>query len=227
MWNRGRVVAAVAVGALSGCAAPLPPPPPQQALLAAYPGQDKPEGAFRADDAACQAGAAQGVVAAPGPAPLRKGAAPRRIQPAPAQPEVDDGTGPGAPDLASLTPGQLYLRCMVARGNVVQPVAATNPVAYAYYAPYPVYAFGDYSPWLYGGFFGFGLGYGGFYRGYGYGGYGYRGYGYRGYGYRGFGFRDGFRDGGFREGRGFEGGRGGFGGERGGGGFRGGGFGRR
>jgi len=217
--------AAMMLAALGGCAAPFPPPAPAQQLLAAYPGPGKAEDVFRADDAACQAGAAQGVVAAPTPPAPRGPGLPRTVAPA-AQPApvptaaVDDGD-PGAPDPATLSPGQLYLRCMVARRNIVQPVAVANPVGYAYYAPYPIYAgYYDDLPWLYGGFFGLGLGFG-FGRGYGYRGYGYRGYGYRHGGYR-YGGGYGYRDSGFRGGRGFDGGH--FGGDRSGG-LRQGGFG--
>ena len=107
--------------------------------------------------------------------------------------------------LQTLTPGQVYLRCMAERGNTITALAQQPQPLYGYYPAYPVYAVtGGYYPWLYGGYFGFG------------------------YGFGGFGFRDGFH-GGYGYGRGFEGGgyRGGYdGGFRGGeGGFRGGGYG--
>jgi hypothetical protein len=179
------------VGALltgmAGCTI-VPPPPPPQPLLVAYPGAGKDPGLFQQDDAFCKTASAS----PPGPPPGAPVGTPPGAEPAP-------GTVP------QLTPGQVYLRCMAARGNVIQPLPqAAPPPLYAYYAPYPVYGvYGGSYPWLYGDYFAFGFGFGG-YRGYGFrdnyfrGGYG---------GFRDGGFRDGgFRDGGFRDGGGFRGG---------------------
>ena len=160
----------VVVGVLSGCVQ-VPPVPP--AMLVAYPGQGRTEAVFRTDDAACQGEAARWGAAAG--APVAAGEA-----------------------VEGLSPGQVYLRCMAMRGNVVQPMVASMPAAVVYrsYLAYPVYSgFGDYSPWLYGGYGGFG-----YYGRFG----GYRGF----YGNReGYGFRGGFREGGFRGGDGFHWGR--------------------
>lgn len=164
MMGRSIWVVLVVSGALSGCVVvPREPPPPP--LLVAYPGQGKTEAAFRADDVVCQAEAAAGRVNAL--VAVRSGAAPMVA---------------AAEDLATLPPGQVFLRCMAVRGNVVQPVLASAPVTVVYrsYPAYPVYAgFGDYYPWVYGGYGGFGYTRG--YYGYAFrGGYG----GYRGGGWR-------------------------------------------
>ena len=228
MQSRGCVVTAMLLGALGGCAEP-PPPPQSPPLLVAYPGPTKTTAQFQADDAVCRSAAshpAGAIASGPGSpmrAPTTSGGneTPSSATPDPAAPQLA-GTPPTPPS----TPGTVYLQCMAAHYNIVQPVAPDVPVAYTYYDPYPVYlGFGDYYPFLYGGYFGFGYfgRYGG-YRGF----HGYRG----GYGFRdGFGYRGGygFRDGGFRNGGGFHDGggfhEGGFGGGSHGG-FAGG-FGRR
>jgi hypothetical protein len=175
-----RVGAAAALIALPGCTVvPLPPPPP--APLVALPGPGKTEAAFRQDDAACRADAAS--LPPPGAQPGPVGQATLPQMGAPAQ-------EPAAPP-----PGAVYLSCMAAHNDVVQPLPAAPPLVYGvyypgypFYPPYPLYAYAGY-PWLYDGYFGFGV-YGGCCGG---------------------GFHDGgFHGGGFRGG--FGGGGGGFGG---------------
>jgi hypothetical protein len=167
MANITRLTVGVLLTGMAGCTiVPLPPPP--QPMLVAYPGPGKDPGLFQQDDSFCKTAS----VSPPAPPP-GSGAAPYQgVDPAP-------GTMP------LLTPGQVYLRCMAARGNTIQPLPqAAPPPLYAYYAPYPVYGvYGGSYPWLYGGYFGFGLGYGG-----------YRGYGFRDDYFRG-GFHDGYRGG--------------------------------
>lgn len=200
MQSKGCVVAATVVLALGGCATPPPPPPP---LLVAYPGPTKTTADFQADDTACRGLAAQ----PPGPPqPALTGrssaaAAESRV-PQSSPPNPNDAQQAGTPPQSPSTPGSIYLQCMAARYNIVQPIEPDVPVAYAYYNPYPVYlGYGDYYPFLYGSYFGVGYfgrygGYRGFhgYRG-GYGfhnGFGYRGgYGFGGGGYHGGGFHGG------------------------------------
>ena len=182
-----------AAGLLAGCVvapppvAYLPPPVQQPAPLVAVPGPNKNQAAFQADDRSCRAEADRVPASAANVPP-------------PANPDSMD---PNAP----VPPGVVYLRCMTARGNQVQPLqAAAAPVLYAYPAAYPVYAgvgfgfplFYD-SPFIFGvyGRRYYGPYYGGFYGGYR-GGYYRGGYGRDFGGYRGGGFREGgFRGGGF------------------------------
>ena len=180
-------------GVLAGCVSPPPPQP-----LVAVPGPGKTDDAFRQDDAACRTVAAE-------PPPAQPSGTPASTAPATVQPPAN-----AAPPAAEvLPPGAIYLRCMTARQNLVQPLAPAVPL-YAYNQPYPIYAgvgYGDPFIYNYGYPFGFGYGFG--YGRFGYGGryFGhYRGFGgYRGYGFRG-GYGRGFAHGGF--------GRGGFGGRR-------------
>jgi hypothetical protein len=178
------LTAGVLLAGMTGCTI-VPPPPPPQPLLVAYPGPGKDPGLFQQDDAFCK----QASTTPPAP---QAGA-----------PGTPPGAEPAPGTVPQLTPGQVFLRCMAARGNTIQPLPqAAPPPVYAYYAPYPVYGvYGGAYPWLYGDYFAFGLGYGG----------------YRGYGFRDEYFRGGY--GGFREGGGFRDG-GGFRGGYGGGGFR-------
>lgn len=182
---RGSMVLVLLAGlGLSGCV--VTPPPP---LLVAYPGPNKTEPLFRADDAACQGEAVRGpVVSAPAPAAASRPGGP-----------VTPGNSvavTSAGEVPTLTPGIVYLRCMAMRDNVVQPLVTRSPtvVVYRNYPAYPVYSgFGDYYPWLYGGY-----GDLDYYGRFG----GYRGYGFRdGYAFHdGFRGHEGFRDGGFRGG---------------------------
>ena len=98
--------------ALAGCAATGPTPVP----LVAYPGPGKTAEAAGQDDEACH----------------REAAAPATITPAtitPANSGVPGGkaageaaTGPAPPGPAgSILPGEVYLRCMEARGNILAP----------------------------------------------------------------------------------------------------------
>jgi hypothetical protein len=108
-----------------------------------------------------------------------------------------------------LSPGQIYLRCMASRGNIIQPVqgsqqvAYAQPATYAYDPPFPIYAAYDgYYPWLYGGYLGGGFGFGGYRGGYDRGGYGaFRDGSFRDGGFHGGGFDGGFHGGGFGGGR--------------------------
>lgn len=192
MTARLQVLGWAGAALLGGCVAPpppiayLPPPVQQPAPLVAVPGPSKNQAAFQADDGFCRAEAARVPAAAANLPP----------------PANADAMDPNAP----VPPGVVYLRCMTARGNQVQPLqAAAAPVLYAYPAAYPVYAgvdfgfplfydssyiFSSYGRRFYGPY------YGGFYRGYG-GGFYRGGYGRDFGGYRGGGFRDGGRGGGF------------------------------
>lgn len=164
---------------LGGCVLPPPlplPPPP----LVALPGPGKTEAQFQADDGACRAEAdrappSETITLSQPTNPPTGAPAPTAMQPT-----------------VQMTPGMIYLRCMVAHQNVVQPLAPVHPVYYGFYPAYPIYyGFGDSYPWLYGGPFGFGFYGGGFY----------------GRGFHGGGFREGgFHEGGFRGGGGREGG---------------------
>ena len=175
-------------GVSAGCVAPPPPLPP----LVAVPGLGKTDEAFRQDDAACRT-----VAAEPPPG--------QPASTAPATAGQANASAETAFTVETLPPGAIYLRCMTARQNQVQPLAPAVPL-YAYYQPYPIYAgigFGDPFFYDYGypfGFrYGFGFGYGRF--GYGRFGYGGRYFGhYGGYGgYRGFGGYRGY-GGGFAHG---------------------------
>ena len=190
------------LSALGGCvlAPPLPPPP---APLIALPGPGKTQAQFTADDASCRAaadatpieGLAVSVQPTPGePPPGKPPSGTSAAVPAPGSPG-------GQPQTILVTPGMVYLRCMTAHNDAIQPLAPIHPVFYGYYPAYPIYAgFGDYYPFLYGDWIGFG------YWG---GGWGFRGDGFRDGGFREGGFRgDGFRGGGFGGG-GFRGGGGG------------------
>ena len=214
-----RVGLAAILAGLTGCVAAPPPvysPPP----LVAVPGPAKTQAQFTQDDGACRAEAGQAAqTSQPQPAPGQvQGVAPGQSQAqqptSPSSGYASSGQVANAPAGAQQAagqapPGLVYLRCMSARNNLVEPLPTAAPPAYAYYVPDPLYPYGDYAPFLYSGYgFGFfgGCCYGGFREGY------YRGGGFGGFGgYRGGGFGD-FRDGGF-------------GGGRGGGGFHGGGFG--
>ncbi len=187
------------VGGLAGCVAP--PPPPQPLPLVAVPGPTKTEVQFRQDDVTCRAAAVELPPGAP-------------AQPTAAQPASVKGQTPAnsavAP-AAALPPGVLYLRCMTARQNTVEPLAPLAPVVYGYYPAYPIYAgVGFGFPWFYDDAVAFGF------HGGGYGRFGYGGYrGYRGYGFREGGFRDGgHHHGGFGHGGYSGGGFGGRGGRR-------------
>ncbi len=191
---------------LTGCY--VPPPPPPQVPLVAIPGPSKTQAQFQQDDAACRTAAAAPASAPQANSFTNGSSAVNNVagQASSANPSTSPLTGSAGqlqPTGDQMPPGAVYLRCMVSRANIVQPLATQPPPLYAFYPQYPIYVgFGDTYPWLYDGF-----GYGGFYGGF-YGGYrGYRG----GYGYGGFrdgGFRDGgFGGGGFRGGDGF--GRGG------------------
>lgn len=169
---------------LAGCVAPQP----QNVPLVALPGPAKMEAEFRQDDTTCRA-ASVTLPAEP---------AARTAQPTPGTAQPAPGAAQAAPE-QGFSPGMLYLRCMAARGNTVEPLAPVRPVLYGYYAPYPVWVGygGLYYPWLYGNYIGVGFYGGGFYGG-GWG--GYRGYGH---GYYGGGFRsEGFHGGGFHGGGG-------------------------
>ena len=194
--------AVLLTGVLAGCVAPPSPQP-----LVAEPGPGKTDDAFRQDDAACRTVAVE-------PPPAQPGGTPASTAPATVQPPAN-ATPPTvgtAPVVETLPPGAVYLRCMTARQNLVQPLAPAAPL-YAYYQPYPIYAgvgygypfFYNYGYPNYGYPFGFGYGFG--YGRFGYGGryFGpYRGFGgYRGYGFRG-GYGRGFGHGGFGH-RGFGG----------------------
>ena len=182
--------AVLLTGVLAGCVAPPPPQP-----LVSVPGPGKTDDAFRQDDAACRA-----VAVAPPAQPIGTPAstAPATVQPSANAAPPTEGT---TPVVEILPPGAVYLRCMTARQNLVQPLAPAVPL-YAYYQPYPVYAGVGYGyPFFYGYGYPFGFGYG-----FGYGRFGYEGR-YFGH-YRGFG---GYRDYGFRGGYGRGFGHGGFG----------------
>ncbi len=193
------LTAILLAGGLAGCV--MPPPPPPQAPLVAVPGPAKTEAAFRQDDTACRAAAADLPAGAPSqPTEAQRRAALSAATQADAVP----------PPPEALPPGVAYLRCMTARQNLVQPLALAVPT-YAYYPAYPIYAgVGFGYPFFYDDAFAFRFGYG-----FGYGRYGGYGYGGRRYGdFRGYeGFREGRYGGGFRTG-GFGGG--GFGGRGGG-----------
>lgn len=167
---------------LAGCTA-ASQSPPQPVPLVAIPGPAKTEAQFHADDTACRAAA----VTLPASAPA---------QPAAGQ---DQAQGDAAAALA-MPPGVIYLRCMAARQNTIEPLAPAPPVLYSYYPAYPIYAGAGFGfPGFYNDFgaFGFyGAGFGGFYGGYGYR--GHRDYGFRDGGFRGGGFHGGgFHGGGF------------------------------
>ncbi len=169
------ITLALATTGLGACTVVAPVPP--QVPYVAIPGPAKTDVQFHQDDTTCRAAS----VLLPVAEPVAGAAAGVQAEP----------------------PGVAYLRCMALRNNVIQPLATVAPPLYAYYPAYPVYQrYGDYYPWLYGGYGYGGLGYAGFYGG------GWRGYG--GYGFREGGFREGgFRDGGFRGGGGeFRGGGG-------------------
>ena len=169
----GRLLAALALVGVTGCTVIPPPPPP----LVALPGPTKTQASFAQDDVVCRVAAGQAQPAA---------VAPRAPPAQPATPAAS--TAPLAPGSAAplpLTPGELYLRCMASRNNVIQPLAVVRPAFYGFYDAYPVYAgFGDYYPFLYGGYFG---GYYGGFRGGYYGGF----HGGFGGGYGGGGFHGG------------------------------------
>ena len=166
MTLTGRCGAALLLAGLSGCVvAPLPQAP---LPLVAVPGSAKTAAAFQQDDTACRAEAASPAAPA-----------------APGQPSAPAQGGQSQDEAASA--GGVYLHCMEARNNVVQPIAVARPAVYGYYPYYGPYGgYGPY-PWLYDGYYPGFYGIYGFYGGYygWHGGYGY-GYGFHG-GYGGYG----------------------------------------
>ena len=164
--NLARWTSALLLTSLGGCVG-IPVPAPQQPYVA-VPGPGKTEAVFHTEDVACRNASA----GAPYVPQSQYGQAPAPAA-APTQ---------GA---AQVPPGVIYLQCMEAHNNMIQPLAPSAPPLYGYVPAYPVYAaYGyryDYGYPFYGVGFGF---YGGGFRG-GYGGYygGYRG-GFEG-GYRG------------------------------------------
>ena len=159
---------AIAV-ALSGCVAAPIPVAPGNIPVVAIPGPTKTEAEFRQDDLTCRAAAV----------------------PLPPNPTSPTASQPAAAQQPEYPPGVAYLRCMASRQNTIEPYSIAQPVVYAYYPAYPIYAGIGYGyPYYYGGYASFG-----FYRLYGGGRYfafhdGYRG-GFRDGGYHGGGFRDG------------------------------------
>lgn len=174
MMTLVRLGSVVLLAGLAGCVLPPPPPPP----LVALPGPGKTEAQFQADDGTCRAAAD----AAP---PAETVSVPAQGQPS----GTSSTQAPATPQqMFQITPGMVYLQCMTAHDNVVQPLAPVRPLYYGFYNAYPIYyGFGDTYPWLYGGPFGFGFYGGGFYG---------RGF-YGGGFYGGGGFHDGFRGGRF------------------------------
>ncbi len=143
--------AVLLTGVLAGCVAPPPPPPP----LVAVPGPGKTDDAFRQDDAACRTVAAE-------PPPAQPVGTPASTAPAAteAQANAVPSTTGAAPAVGTLPPGAVYLRCMTARQNLVQPLAPAVPL-YAYYQPYPIYAgVGFGCPFCYDNGYPVGFGYG-------------------------------------------------------------------
>jgi len=175
--RRGMTFAAALLsGGLAGCT--VAQPPPQPAPLVAVPGPAKAEAEFRQDDTACRAAA---VVLPPNPsAAAQPGAAPVSSTKPADQAVAQTQDAP--------PPGLVYLRCMEARHNIVEPLTPVQPAPYGYYASYPIY---DRSPYYYGGspfFFGsFGFYGGGYRRHYG----GYNHHGFHGGGFHGGGFGHG------------------------------------
>ena len=178
--------ALVLSGGLAACTAAAPPLQPVP--LVAVPGPTKTEAEFRQDDTACRAAAV--VLPANPSTPSTRPAAPSTPTAAPSNGQATNPVAGQAQD--SAPPGLVYLRCMEARQNVVQPLAPAQPVLYGYYAPYPIY---DSYPFYYGGYPFF---YGGFGVGFFSGGYGRHYGGFHHHGFHGGGFHGGgFGHGGF------------------------------
>lgn len=175
--------ALVLSGGLAGCTAAAPPLQP--APLVAVPGPTKTEAEFHQDDTACRAAAA--LPANPSTPSTRPAAA--------STPTAVPSNGQAANAIAGQVqeappPGLVYLRCMEARQNTVQPLVPAQPVLYGYYAPYPIYdSYPFYYrsyPFFYGGF-GVGFFSGGYGRHYG----GFHHHGFHGGGFHGGGFGHG------------------------------------
>lgn len=160
-----------AITLLAGLAGCVGQPDPQlQQPLVAVPGAAKPEAEFRADDSACRTLAAETPVnpqqstVAGSSAALTSTSADKELVAQPIPNQV--GTIPAI---------AVYLRCMRARGNEIQPMTAPQSVLYGYYPAYSAYGgyggfYGgpyDYYPYLFGDFGGFG-GFG-LYSGFGFG----------------------------------------------------------
>jgi len=161
-----RIVAALLFsGGLAGCV--TAPRPPQPAPLVAVPGLTKTEAEFRRDDTVCRAAA---VVLPPNPTATQPSTA------AAAAPVKLESVKPAEVAQDAPPPGLVYLRCMEARQNIIEPLAPAIPVYYSYYPAYPVYGG---SPFFFNSFVGFGF-YGGHY-GRHYGGFHHGGFGRGGF----------------------------------------------